>query len=81
MPRGGVHGAGNLGVEEDEDEEDEEEEDGRGKGFYFLRECQPSPTLSPTDPVPGGLLTLCPGARVICMSVCKGVSLLAHACV
>jgi len=23
---------------------------------------EPSPTLSPTDPVPGGLLTLCPGA-------------------
>jgi len=24
--------------------------------------CVPSPTLSPTDPVPRGLLTLCPGA-------------------
>ena len=24
--------------------------------------CAPSPTLSPTDPVPRGLLTLCPGA-------------------
>jgi len=24
--------------------------------------CMPSPTLSPTDPVPRGLLTLCPGA-------------------
>ena len=26
--------------------------------------CQPSPTLSPTDPVPRGLLTLCPGAPI-----------------
>ena len=25
---------------------------------------QPSPTLSPTDPVPRGLLTLCPGAAL-----------------
>ena len=25
-------------------------------------ECVPSPALSPTDPVPRGLLTLCPGA-------------------
>jgi len=24
--------------------------------------CLPSPTRSPTDPVPRGLLTLCPGA-------------------
>ena len=24
--------------------------------------CVPSPTLSPTDPVPRGLLTLCPAA-------------------
>ena len=29
----------------------------KGKG-----EAGPSPTLSPTDPVPRGLLTLCPGA-------------------
>ena len=26
----------------------------------IARECAPSPTLSPTDPVPRGLLTLCP---------------------
>ena len=26
------------------------------------RHMSPSPTLSPTDPVPRGLLTLCPGA-------------------
>ena len=30
------------------------------------KECvrAPSPTLSPTDPVPRGLLTLCPGAQL-----------------
>ena len=27
-----------------------------------VRSSRPSPTLSPTDPVPRGLLTLCPGA-------------------
>ena len=26
--------------------------------------CCPSPTLSPTDPVPRGLLTLCPGLHI-----------------
>ena len=28
------------------------------------RACLPSPTLSPTDPVPRGLLTLCPGLHI-----------------
>ena len=32
-------------------------------GFLeLLPELLPSPTLSPTDPVPRGLLTLCPAA-------------------
>ena len=39
-----------------------------------LSSCLPSPTLSPTDPVPRGLLTLCPGASsgplCQCMYVC-----------
>ena len=28
-----------------------------------MRACLPSPTLSPTDPVPRGLLTLCPDTK------------------
>ena len=38
----------------------------RVQSFSSLGErspCQPSPTLSPTDPVPRGLLTLCPAAQ------------------
>ena len=31
-------------------------------GFAISTKRWPSPTLSPTDPVPRGLLTLCPGA-------------------
>ena len=36
-------------------------------------EARPSPTLSPTDPLPRGLLTLCPGLHIyiyVCVCVC-----------
>ena len=50
---------------------------------------QPSPTLSPTDPVPRGLLTLCPGLHVyiyiyiyvcVCVCVCVCVYVCVYIC-
>jgi len=35
----------------------------------LVRMRSPSPTLSPTDPVPRGLLTLCPGASCECVCI------------
>ena len=34
------------------------------RGHFRVCVCVPSPTLSPTDPVPRGLLTLCPGLHI-----------------
>jgi len=48
------------------------------------RAHEPSPTLSPTDPVPRGLLTLCPAPSVyiyIHMYVCIYVYIYKYECV
>ena len=45
------------------------------------RHMSPSPTLSPTDPVPRGLLTLCPGPTDPVPALARSVSVCMYVCI